>query len=409
MFECLAEAKGAIREVVAELDPQTLDGNSATRLVSQFAAIERLAAAGKALCAQRVVKSGAWRRDGDRSPARWIARTTGTSVGHALGVLETAEGVAQLPATETALRSGELSEVQAKEVVSAAAASPSSEPELLAAVKSESVWELKERCARIKASARSVELDHYEAIRRRRRLRHFRDPDGAFHLDAVLTPDAGAVVIAALEPYTERVFRTARRQGRRESHEADAADALVELAEHARACDDEPSRRSPGATVHIVVDHQALVRGSLEDGETCEIPGIGPIPVATAQALSGDAYVSALVTDGIDIKAVSHLGRTIPSRLRTAIEMRDRTCVVPGCDVRRHLEIDHIRPRADGGPMRLDNLARLCKWHHYLKTHRGYRLSGTPGSWCFERHETGKAQEVGRTPTLDTSGAARAP
>ncbi|MDQ3785505.1 MAG: HNH endonuclease [Actinomycetota bacterium] len=330
-------------------------------------------------------------------------------VGHALGVLETAERVGELPATETALRSGELSEVQAKEIVSAAAASPASEPELLAAAKAESVSELKERCAKVKAAACSAELDRYEAIRARRRLRHFRDPHGAFHLDAVLTPDAGAVVVAALEPYTERVSHTARSQGRREPHAAYAADALVEMAEHARACDHEPSRRSPGATVHVVVDHQALLRGSLEDGESCAIPGIGPIPVATARALAGDAFLSALLTDGTDIKAVSHLGRNIPARLRTAVELRDRTCVVPGCDVGRHLEIDHIRPRVEGGPMRLDNLARLCRWHHYLKTHRGYALSGGPGSWSFESPHRQRPDSRGGAPTLDTSGAARAP
>ncbi|MBA2272370.1 MAG: DUF222 domain-containing protein, partial [Actinobacteria bacterium] len=400
-------AKAAIKDVVTTLEPGTLEGAFATELVEEFAAIERLAAAGKALCAQRVAKSGAWRRHGDRSPARWMARTTGTSVGHALGVLETAESIGELPATETALRSGELSQVQAQEIVSAAAVSPASEPGLLAAAKTETVSELKEHCAKIKAAASSDELDRYEAIRVRRRLRHFRDPDGAWHLDALLTPDAGAVVMAALEPYTERVFQAARAQGRRESHQAYAADALVELAEHTRACDDQPTSCTPKAMVQVVVDHRALLRGSLEDGESCEVPGIGPIPVATARAWATDAYLSALLTDGSDIKAVCHLGRTIPSRLRTAIEMRDRTCVVPGCDVGRHLEIDHIKPVTVGGPTRLDNLARLCRWHHYLKTHRGYRLSGGPGSWCFEH--PGEAHP-GRPPDTETGpGSARSP
>ncbi|MBA3630016.1 MAG: hypothetical protein H0W55_10140, partial [Actinobacteria bacterium] len=96
MFEALADAKAAIKDVVASLDADVLEGAFATELVEEFAAIERLAAAGKTLCVQRVAKSGAWRRDGDRSPARWMARTTGTSVGHALGVLETAETIGEL-------------------------------------------------------------------------------------------------------------------------------------------------------------------------------------------------------------------------------------------------------------------------------------------------------------------------
>jgi len=66
MFEALTHAKAAIKDVVASLDADTLEGALASELVEEFAAIERLAAAGKALCVQRVAKSGAWRRDGDR-------------------------------------------------------------------------------------------------------------------------------------------------------------------------------------------------------------------------------------------------------------------------------------------------------------------------------------------------------
>jgi 5-methylcytosine-specific restriction endonuclease McrA len=46
-----------------------------------------------------------------------------------------------------------------------------------------------------------------------------------------------------------------------------------------------------------------------------------------------------------------------------------------------HVEIDHIVPFAEGGPTALDNLARLCRWHHYLKTHRGYGLTRIDDHW----------------------------
>jgi len=26
-------------------------------------------------------------------------------------------------------------------------------------------------------------------------------------------------------------------------------------------------------------------------------------------------------------------------------------------------------------------LCRLCRWHHYLKTHCHFRITGEPGSW----------------------------
>ena len=31
----------------------------------------------------------------------------------------------------------------------------------------------------------------------------------------------------------------------------------------------------------------------------------------------------------------------------------------------------------------LDNLARLCRWHHYQKSHLGYRYRGGPGTWTW--------------------------
>lgn len=153
--------------------------------------------------------------------------------------------------------------------------------------------------------------------------------------------------------------------------------------------------------MHVRVDHEAWVRGHTEAGEACEIPGTGPIPVAAARRLGEDAIVKAVVTEGADVTAVVHLGRTIPARIRTALEARDSTCVVPGCDVRRGLEIDHRIPWAEGGPTTLDNLVRLCGWHHYQKTHRGYRLEGGPGRWEWrgpDEEAAALSGDIGRSP-----------
>jgi 5-methylcytosine-specific restriction endonuclease McrA len=90
-----------------------------------------------------------------------------------------------------------------------------------------------------------------------------------------------------------------------------------------------------------------------------------------------------LLTEGIDVKAVAHPGRTISATVRTALQDRDPTCVVSGCDVRQDLEIDHVVPFTPTGPTELENLARLCRWHHYLKTHCDYRLVGGHGNWSL--------------------------
>ena len=154
-------------------------------------------------------------------------------------------------------------------------------------------------------------------------------------------------------------------------------DALVSLAD--------TGTERPKAIVHVHVDQQAWERGHIEQGESCQISGVGPLSVAAARRLARDGIVKAVLADEADVKAVAHLGRTIPARVRTALEARDKTCVVPGCDERDDLEIDHLVPYAAGGETRLDNLARLCGWHHGLKTHRGWRLKGGPGRWRFTK------------------------
>jgi len=322
----------------------------------------------------------------------------------------------ELPALDAAYRAGALSPVQANEIASVAAADPAAERELVDVEPSdvghqgaarararahlaatEGVPGLRERCRRVKAAATPDGAARHEAIRRTRSLRHWTDPDGVFRLDGRLLPEDGAELLAGLEPLRARIFVEARAAGRREPYEAYLADALVAMARDARTGSD-ATRPVPRASIHVRVDHTAFRRGHVEAGETCEILGIGPIPVASARALVADAVISAIVCDGVDVKSVAHLGRTIPARVRTALVARDPVCVVPGCHTRTGLEIDHIVPFAEGGATCLANLCRLCRWHHYLKTHQGCRLTGGPGDWRWESHEShghGPPRDIG--------------
>ena len=131
------------------------------------------------------------------------------------------------------------------------------------------------------------------------------------------------------------------------------------------------------------IDHTALVRGSTKPGEVCEIVGSGPIPVTVAQRLLEDSFVKAVLVDGTDVLAVSHLGRTIPAKLRTAVEELHPECDIGGCHVTRNLEIDHNQPIEDGGPTALWNLDRLCGHHHDHKHRHSLRLTGEPGRMRF--------------------------
>ncbi len=140
-------------------------------------------------------------------------------------------------------------------------------------------------------------------------------------------------------------------------------------------------------------------RGTVSPGEICEIPGVGPIPVEVARRLAADSILSVLVTNGIDVTSVAHAGRTIPASVRRALVERDPVCVVPGCGLRDGLEIDHVEPFATGGPTTLGNLARLCHWHHYLKTHLGHRLESRADGWHWTDPGVEAAQGVSTGPS----------
>jgi hypothetical protein len=362
----------SLRSSVVSLDPNGIAPRDAAELVDLFGEIERLAAAGRTLAGRRVEASKLWAEQGYRTPAHWMASHAQTTVASAVATLETGRRLEELPATRDAFAAGALSGLQAAEIVSAATADPAIELDLLRVAHTESVAGLRERCRAVVAAAgRDAKAD--ERIHRSRYLRHWLDADGAVRLDARLAPDAGARLVACIHARGRRLAEAARRSGSKERREAYAADALISLSD-----EDTPG---PRAVVHVHVDGAAWKRGSVARGEMCTIAGIGPVSVAAARRLADDGIVKAVLDDGADVTAVAHLGRTIPARVRTALEARDQSCVVPGCDARDDLEIDHLVPFATGGPTALENLARLCRWHHSLKTHRGWHLAGRPGAW----------------------------
>ncbi len=370
MFDRLRNAVGDLESVSRALDPSCLDGGTAAALVEVAARGERICAAIKALGARRVEETNAWREGGHRSAAHWVAETTGETVGAAGRTLETARALDQLPETDAAFRAGQLSEVQAAEITSAAGSDPTAEADLLASAAETSVKGLRDRCREVRAGAEADDAAWARRLHVQRRAHEWTDPDGTYRLEARLSPDAGARFSSAWKAHADRIFQDARRAGRRESRAAYAADALVALASEG------PCKP---VQVSVVVDSSALARGHTEPGERCEIAGVGPAPVTTARALLDDAAVSVLVRDGDDITAVSRPTRTIPAKLRRALEARYPTCGVKGCANDQFLQIDHIVPLCEGGRTEIANAWRLCPHHHDLKTYFGWRVVGENG------------------------------
>lgn len=364
-----------LRDVLSDLDARSLSGSEAVRLVELFSEAERLCIAGRTLAAGRVQRSPEWSVAGYRTPAQWMAAHTKSTLSQAITSLEIARRIERLPQTREQFVSGRLSEIQAAEIAAAAEAHPASEDSLLEAAEHETVTALRDRCREVRASAHSDE-DACERIRRGRFFRHWTDMDGAVRVNGRFAPDDGARLLASVQARAERLQLEARRAGQREPADAYAADAVVGFA---------AGDQAPRSVVHVEVDRAAFERGHVMPGERCVIRGVGPVPVAVARRMAKDGLVKILERDGVQVTRVAHAGRTIPAHLRTALEARDPTCVVPDCDMRNGLEIDHVVPLAVGGETRMDNLARLCRYHHGQKTHRGWRLGGGPGNWTWTR------------------------
>ena len=382
----LEEALDIVRRVVEDVDADTVTGDEASVVLERLVKLDRAVAAGRLAFARRAAECMTWRQEGHRSAADWLAQKTKTSVGEAISTLETARALPQLPATRAALCEGSVSLPQAREIATAAAVDPRSETELIEAAGYLSLKGLQHRARVLRAAAVQDEAERVAGIRRSRFFRHWLDGDGAFHIHARLTPDAGAQILSAVRSRASFVVDEASKARLapepREAYEADALVALVTGDVRMATFDGNVGGRTRSAVVYLHVSLEALRNGRLRDGDLCEIPGVGPVPLAVAEHVMGEAMVKAVVADGVDVTTVCTLGRTVPAAIEAALEARDRTCVVPGCGVHLSLEIDHWKvPYGKGGPTALWNLARLCRFHHQLKTYDGWELRGGPGRW----------------------------
>jgi Domain of unknown function (DUF222)/HNH endonuclease len=163
-----------------------------------------------------------------------------------------------------------------------------------------------------------------------------------------------------------------------------------------------------------------LVTGHLDPDALDALAGGGQLPPATAarlratllrcaaDVLSGPSGLAAFLRTqllGGEFPAVSlplDVGAAtpqVPGHLRRAVTVRDRHCAFPGCTQPPPVcHVHHLRPRADGGPTRLDNLVLLCAFHHLIAVHRW--------GWTLTLHADGMvtARSPDRQRTLHSHG-----
>ena len=358
-------------EALRRVEPALLSGTDCARLAERLAVAEKACAGLRARAAARAAECGAHRGFGYAQPADWLAKVSGSSVGEAKAALETAASLPEVPEVREALAVGELSLAQAAEIARTEETRPGSAAVLVDVARRRGLQAVRDEGRRIRMAAVDPEELHRKQ-QAARSFRHWRDGEGRVCFRGALPPEVGIPFVNRLGAECDRIRKAARRQGSTEPWEAHAADALVQLTEG------KGKGRNRSADVVVVVDLRAWRRGRAEEGEPCHIVGGGPVPVTLARDLAADAFLKAVVHDGVEIKNVKHFGRHIPAELRTALELGtppsfEGVECTGGCGRRYGLEWDHVDPVAHGGATSYGNLKPRCWGCHQEKTERDRR------------------------------------
>jgi hypothetical protein len=389
----VAELRAQLETALTGLDPQRLTTDDAASLVEELARIEKLAAGGRTVLARRAAQSDRWKRAGEKSPEDWLARHAGRTKVEAKRTLTASRRLQELDDTKTALLAGKLSARQAEAVAAGADADPGAEGELLAAAELEPLAALNDRVAKVKAAAEANPDRHQAKLHAEREVRFWTDAEGAGCAFMRGPQSQMARLRASIDRELDTVFAANRRAGRRERLEAYTFDALHRLLGTEDAPDgdrdDEASRgkrKRDELIVHATLP--ALVTGRMGPGDSVEVPGVGPYPLADARRLlCGDAIVRLVVSSGTDVRTVVTDSRAVTVAMRAALAIRDGgRCVVPGCG-RPGVEIHHTVSAtgyADSGQTTIDELAWVCKHHHDDLTFRRAELGGShQEGWRF--------------------------
>jgi len=427
------EARNLLKRFLATFEPDTYSGRDAERLVDLFAEVERLGSSGLGLAALRVEATNVHKSNGHRSANTYLSQKTGESASRAAEILETARTVKANPVIDQAVRKGKLSEAQVKAVTSAVKVHPEQAAILIDAAAKTDLAEFKKRCADVRNQTYSEEesLARYERLRKSRYLKTWTDTDGMGRLDARLTPDALDLVRSGLAPFEKLFFDQARKDDRKEHPNAYSSDALVAMAEASltggsrrassffggpvsgdsadspdsdRLVSDSPDsdgprsdspnsdhpnfvstpkssrQKPPQYLIRIRADADSLDRGFTLPGEVSEVMGGGSVPPTIVRSLIKDAVLEVVATKGTEVHSICTDSRYISKILNIALEERDQVCCVEGCNATYPLERDHYKVDfSKNGRTSLDNLLRVCRWHHHLKTNEGWYWEGTPG------------------------------
>ena len=180
------------------------------------------------------------------------------------------------------------------------------------------------------------------------------------------------------------------------------ADALTAIASQALGAMTDvvrPHRRP--ISISVAIDLPTLLGLAENPGQ---LAGYGAIPASVARKLAADGTWQRFISDPttgnlLDFGREKYIP---PQELVDFLLARDRTCRFPGCGRSGQLaDIDHAQSWESGGETNPANLGLLCRRHHRMKTHGGWKLESNADGSCSWESPLGKHYFVPARPILD--------
>ena len=180
---------------------------------------------------------------------------------------------------------------------------------------------------------------------------------------------------------------------------ADALTAIASQALGSMADVVRPHRRP--ISISVAIDLPTLLGLAENPGQ---LAGYGAIPASVARKLAADGTWQRFISDPttgnlLDFGREKYIP---PQELVDFLLARDRTCRFPGCGRSGQLaDIDHAQSWESGGETNPANLGLLCRRHHRMKTHGGWKLESNADGSCSWESPLGKHYFVPARPILD--------
>jgi len=261
---------------------------------------------------------------------------------------------------------------------------------------------------KVKTTIAKLAPEEFEEIvdraRDSRRVSCYPEADGMATVVAILPAEDAQTVMKSIEAFILK---------RNQEDEVDAewsmlsadmkrADALTFIASQALGAmaDDVRPHRRP-ISISVAVDLPTLLGLAENPGQ---LAGYGAIPASVARKLAADGTWQRFVSDPttgnlLDFGREKYIP---PQELVDFLLARDRTCRFPGCRRSGQLaDIDHARSWESGGETNPANLGLLCRRHHRMKTHGGWKLKSNVDGSCTWESPVGKQFFVPARPILD--------